>query len=54
MEIDSKTIDEANEKIAMETLLSELDKGIDDMEADRMHAVDEVFQIIRERMDKEL
>ena len=53
MEADGKTIDEVDEKIAMETLLSDLDKGIDNMEAGRMHAVDEAFQIIRERMDKE-
>ena len=49
-----KTTDEVNDKIAMETLLSYLDKGIDDMEAGRMHTVDEAFQIIRERMNNEL
>ena len=43
-----------HEKIAMETLFSYLDKGIDDMEADRLHMADEAFQIIRERMNNEL
>lgn len=54
MEVAVKTTDEVNEKIAMETLFSYLDKGIDDMEAGRMHTVDEAFQIIRERMNNEL
>lgn len=44
----------ADEKVAMETLFSYLDRGIDDMEAGRMHTVDEAFQIIRERMNNEL
>ena len=46
--------DKINEKHAMETLFSYIDKGIDDMEAGRMHTVDEAFQIIRERMKIEL
>lgn len=54
MEVAVKTTDEVNEKIAMETLFSYLDKGIDDMKAGRMHTVDEAFQIIRERMNNEL
>lgn len=54
MEVAVKTTDEINEKIAMETLLSYLDKGIDDIEAGRMHTVDEAFRIIRERMNNEL
>lgn len=54
MEVAVKTTDEVNEKIAMETLFSYLDKGIDDMEAGRMHTVDEAFRIIRERMNNEL
>lgn len=54
MEVAVKTTDVANEKIAMETLFSYLDKGIDDMEAGRIHTVDEAFQIIRERMNNEL
>lgn len=54
MEVAVKSTDEVNEKIAMETLFSYLDKGIDDMEAGRMHTVDEAFQVIKERMDNEL
>lgn len=54
MEAAVKTADEVNEKIAMETLFTYLDKGIDDMEVGRMHTVDEAFQIIRERMNNEL
>lgn len=54
MEAVIKTAGEVNEKFAMETLFSYLDKGIDDMEAGRMHTVDEAFRIIRERMDNEL
>ena len=54
MEVAVKKTDDVNEKIAMETLFSYLDKGIDDMEAGRMRTVDEAFQIIRERMDNEL
>ena len=49
-----KRIDEVDEKTAMEALLANLDKGIDDMEADKMYTVDESFRIIRERMDNEL
>ncbi len=54
MKVAVKTTDKVNEKIAMETLFSYLDEGIDDMEAGRMHTVDEAFQIIRERMNNEL
>ncbi len=54
MEIAVKTMDEVNGKIAMETLFSYLDKGIDDMEAGKMHTADEAFRIIRERMNNEL
>ena len=43
-----------NEQTAMETLFSYLDKGIDDMEAGRVHTVEDAFQIVRERMDNEL
>lgn len=39
MEVAVKTTGEVNEKIAMETLFSYLDKGIDDMEAGRMHTI---------------
>ena len=53
MEDPVKTTEEADERIAMETLFSNLDKGIDDMEAGRMHKVDEAFQIIKERVHEE-
>ena len=42
------------EMFYMETLFSYLDKGIDDMEAGRLHTVDDAFQIIRDRMKNEL
>ena len=54
MEVAVKITDEVNDKIAMETLFSYLDKGIDDMEAGRMHTADEAFWIIRVRMNNEL
>lgn len=54
MEAVVKRTDKVDEKIAMETLFSYLDKGIDDMEAGRMHTVDEAFQIIKERINDEL
>lgn len=54
MEVAVKITDEVNNKIAMETLFSYLDKGIDDMEAGRMHTADEVFCIIKEGMNNEL
>ena len=53
MEADGKIIEAADEKNVMETLFSDLNKGIDDMEAGRMHEVDEAFRMIRERMDEE-
>lgn len=49
-----KSTKEVNENVAMETLFSYLDKGIDDMEAGRMHPVDEAFRIISERINNEL
>lgn len=39
--------------MVMKTPSSYFNNGIDDMEAGRMHTVDEAFQIIRERMDKD-
>ena len=42
------------DRTALETLFSYLDKGIDDMEAGRLHTVDDAFQIIRDRMKNEL
>ena len=55
MEVAVQNIDSTSKKKnAMETLFSYLDKGIDDMEAGRMHTVDETFQIIKDRMKNEL
>lgn len=54
MEAAVEITDEVNEKIVMDTLFSYLDKGIDDMEAGRMHTTDEAFKIIRKRMNEEL
>lgn len=47
-------VDQFDEKTAMETLFSYLDKGIDDMEAGRLHTVDEAFQIVKDKMKNEL
>ncbi|MCI9680664.1 MAG: hypothetical protein HFI26_04690 [Lachnospiraceae bacterium] len=49
-----KANENISEKTAIEALFSYLDKGIDDVEAGRLHTVDEAFQIIRDRMENEL
>ena len=55
MEVAVKNIDRTDKKRnAMDTLFSYLDKGIDDLEADRVYAVDEAFQIIKDRMRNEV
>lgn len=55
MEIAVKSnVEQIEEKAAMETLFSYLDKGIDDMEAGRLHTVDEAFQIVKDKMKNEL
>lgn len=54
MEVAIRTTDKMNEKMTADVLFSYLDIGIDDMEAGRVHTADEAFQIIRERMKKEL
>lgn len=48
-------IDKMNEsdKAAMEALFSELDKGIDDMEAGRVFPIEDAFQMIEDMLDKE-
>ncbi|MBP3475020.1 MAG: hypothetical protein J6K48_01665 [Lachnospiraceae bacterium] len=43
-----------NNKTVRNTLFDCLDKGIDDVEAGRVHAVEEAFQIVKERMKDEL
>ena len=54
MQAVAKTTENVGDQIAIETLFSYLDKGIDDVEAGRVHTVDEAFQIIRDRMENEL
>lgn len=54
MEAVVKDMNMTDDRTAMETLFSYLDKGIDDMEAGRLHTVDEAFQIVRDRMKNEL
>ncbi|MCM1235690.1 MAG: hypothetical protein NC489_36815 [Ruminococcus flavefaciens] len=46
--------DVADNKAAMETLISCLDKGIDDVEAGRVHTAGEAFQLIRDRVNPEV
>lgn len=36
------------------TLFSYLDKGIDDMEAGKLHTVEEALQIVKEKMENAL
>ena len=45
---------EVKKLLGMENLYSQLDKGIDDVEAGRVHTVDEAFQIVRARIKNEL
>ncbi len=54
MEVMIQTNGNAKEENMPETLFSYLDKGIDDMEAGRMHTVDEAFSIINDRLKSEL
>ena len=54
MEAVVKDMNVVEDRTALETLFSYLDKGIDDMEAERLHTDDDAFQIIRDRMKNEL
>ena len=54
MEAVAKDLNVVEDRTAMETLFSYLDKGIDDMEAGRFHTVDDAFKIIEDRMKNEL
>lgn len=54
MEAVVKDVNLTGDETAMETLFSYLDKGIEDMEAGRLHTVDDAFQIISDRMKNEL
>lgn len=55
MEDEKNRIDKMDEtdKAAMEALFSELDKGIDDMEAGRVFPIEDAFQMIEDMLDKE-
>jgi len=54
METAVKTLDITSENMAKESLFSYLDKGIDDMEAGRLHTADEAFHIIKTRLADEV
>ena len=54
METAVKTLDIMSENVARKSLFSYLDKGIDDLEAGRMHGADEAFQIIKSRLADEV
>ncbi|MCM1193009.1 MAG: hypothetical protein NC123_07515 [Butyrivibrio sp.] len=54
MEAVVKNTEMKNDKTAMDTLFSCLDKGIDDMEAGRVHTVEEAFRIVKDRIKNEL
>lgn len=56
MEDEKNRIDKMDEtdKAAMEALFSELDKGIDDMEAGRVFPVEDAFQMIEDMLDREI
>ncbi len=54
MEVVAKDLNIVKDRAAMEKLFSYLDKGIDDMEAGKLHTVDDSFQIIRDRMKNEV
>lgn len=49
-----EAVNMTDDRTAMETLFSYLDKGVDDMEAGRLYTVDEAFQIVSDRMKNEL
>ncbi len=55
MEDEKNSIDKMDEsdRAAMDALFSELDKGIDDMEAGRVFPVEDAFQMIEDMLDKE-
>ena len=54
METVVKTLDIMSENVARKSLFSYLDKGIDDMEAGKLHSVEEAFRIIRDKAGIEL
>ena len=52
---EKNSIDKMDEsdRAAMDALFSELDKGIDDMEAGRIFPVEDSFRMIEDMLDKE-
>ena len=54
METAVKTLDITSENMVKDSLFSYLDKGIDDMEAGKLHSVEEAFRIIRDKAGIEL
>ena len=55
MEDEKNSIDKMDEsdKTAMDALFSELDKGIDDMEAGRVFSVEDAIRMIEDMLDME-
>ncbi len=56
MKDEKNSIDKMDEadKATMEALFSELDKGIDDMEAGRVFPVEDAFQMIEDMLNREI
>lgn len=56
MEDEKNSIDKMDEsdRAAMDALFSELDKGIDDMEAGRVFPVEDAFQMIEDMLNREI
>ena len=52
--INKKDKMDETDKAAMEALFSELDKGIDDMEAGRVFPVEDAFQMIEDMLNREI
>lgn len=43
-----------SEQLAIKNVLAFLDKGIDEVEAGKLHTVDDAFQIVRDKVENEL
>lgn len=43
-----------SEQLAIKNVLVFLDKGIDEVEAGKLHTVDDAFQIVRDKVENEL
>ena len=42
------------EQLAIKNVLAFLDKGVDEVEAGKLHTVDDAFQIVRDKMENKL